>query len=118
MFLRIYYNVGARYGEFSFYKNVYFEATVPAGATVDVPFKVEGLTPGTYYWPIVAVNTTALWGSEGAGIRRYEPDMDGVKGIMNDELRMKNSIFNVAGQRLSAPQKGIMIVNGKKVVVR
>ena len=118
MFLRIYYNVGARFGEFSFYKNVYFEATVPAGATVDVPFKVEGLTPGTYYWPIVAVNTTALWGSEGAGIRRYEPDMDGVKGIMNEELRMKNSIFNLAGQRLAAPQKGIMIVNGKKVVVR
>ena len=27
-------------------------------------------------------------------------------------------IFNLSGQRLSAPQKGINIVNGKKVVIK
>ena len=27
-------------------------------------------------------------------------------------------IFNLAGQRLSAPQKGVNIINGKKVVIK
>ncbi len=31
--------------------------------------------------------------------------------------RSAEGIFNVNGQRLSAPQKGINIVNGKKVLV-
>lgn len=42
---------------------------------------------------------------------------------MSEELRMKNeesksAIYNLAGQRLSKPAKGINIVNGKKVMVK
>jgi len=47
---------------------------------------------------------------------------DDATGI-NEELRMKNEessevIFNVAGQRLGKMQKGINIVNGKKITVK
>ena len=40
---------------------------------------------------------------------------------INEELRMKSeesSIYNVAGQRLNKVQKGINIVNGKKVAIK
>ena len=47
---------------------------------------------------------------------------DDATGI-NEELRMKNEessevIFNLAGQRLGKMQKGINIVNGKKIMVK
>ena len=35
----------------------------------------------------------------------------------NRESRVKG-IFNLYGQRLDAPQKGINIINGKKVVIK
>ena len=54
---------------------------------------------------------------------------DGIHHLMNDEeIRNKNEewnatngrhgIFNLAGQRLSRPQRGVNIINGKKVIVR
>ena len=39
--------------------------------------------------------------------------------MSNGQWKMGNAqIYNLAGQRLSKPQRGINIVNGKKVVVR
>ncbi len=46
---------------------------------------------------------------------------DGIKEIENGKMKIENgeeSIFNLAGQRLSAPQKGINIVNGEKVIIK
>ena len=43
---------------------------------------------------------------------------------MNEELRMRNEelsddiIFNLSGQRLKEPQKGINIIGGKKIIVK
>ncbi len=68
-----------------------------------------------------------------AGFKAYLPAANllsaGVKGFtfvfdddatgINDALRMKNeesSIYNLAGQRISKMQKGINIVNGKKIL--
>jgi len=39
----------------------------------------------------------------------------GIGAIQNSKLQ--NSIFNLNGQKLAAPQKGINIINGKKVIV-
>ena len=43
-----------------------------------------------------------------------------IDNIMVADQRESNveGIFNLSGQRLSAPQKGINIINGKKVVVK
>lgn len=30
----------------------------------------------------------------------------------------KTAIFNLGGQRLSAPQKGMNIINGRKVIIK
>ena len=44
-------------------------------------------------------------------------------GIVNVNLNLNinpnlKSIYNLSGQRLKAPQKGINIINGRKVLVR
>ena len=46
-------------------------------------------------------------------------ETDGIRSIENSELRMKNSdYYNLAGQRVGKDYKGIVIVNGKKVLVK
>jgi hypothetical protein len=44
---------------------------------------------------------------------------DGIETMSNGQWRMDNDqIYNLAGQRLSKPQRGINIINGKKVLVK
>jgi hypothetical protein len=52
----------------------------------------------------------------------FDPDDDptGIDMIKNETLRTNRqgtSIFNLAGQRLQKPQRGLNIINDKKVVV-
>ena len=52
-------------------------------------------------------------------VKGFTFDFDDDATSINEELRIKNeesSIFNLAGQRISKPLKGINIVNGKKVL--
>ena len=56
-------------------------------------------------------------------IKGFAFDFEDDATSMNEELRVKNeesesAIYNLAGQRLSKMQKGINIVNGKKVMVK
>lgn len=119
MFMRILYNPDGLWGNYAYLKDAYFDASVPAGSTVEVPFKIEGLTPGTYYWPMVCVNSTILWQTAGGqDIRRYEPDMDGISLTPSPSPMREGSIYSISGQRLIKPQKGVNIINGKKVVIR
>ena len=43
--------------------------------------------------------------------------VDGIKAVETTETE-NNAIYNLAGQRVSKMQKGIYIVNGKKVLVK
>ena len=45
-------------------------------------------------------------------------DPDGIKGVVADKNGQAIEIYNLAGQRLEKMQKGINIVNGKKVLVK
>lgn len=46
-------------------------------------------------------------------------DVDAIRSIDNSqEPKANNQIFNLAGQRMSRVQKGVNIVNGKKVLVK
>ena len=45
-------------------------------------------------------------------------DPDGIKGITADNSKQTTEIYNLSGQRLSKLQKGINIVNGKKILVK
>ena len=48
----------------------------------------------------------------------FEDAADGIETIEHSPMASEQSICNVAGQRLSKMQKGINIVNGKKVIVK
>lgn len=47
-------------------------------------------------------------------IRPVTNDPTGIRSIINNEEPIK-SIYNLSGQRLNSPQKGVNIINGKKV---
>ncbi len=46
------------------------------------------------------------------------PLASGINNIQNNANTGKTVIFNLGGQRLSAPQKGLNIINGRKVVIK
>ena len=53
------------------------------------------------------------------GVKGYALDFEDDATGINEELRMKNeesSIYNLAGQRMNKMQKGINIINGKKIL--
>ena len=56
--------------------------------------------------------------TESNGVKPFYPfEKDGATGIANIENTLENGvIYNVAGQRLGKTQKGINIINGKKVL--
>ena len=49
---------------------------------------------------------------------RWDDETTGIK-TTGDNDRMRNGvIYNLNGQKLSAPRKGINIINGRKVIVK
>ena len=49
----------------------------------------------------------------------FGSETDGIGQIENAELTMENAtIYNLAGQKVNNTQKGVYIVNGKKVVIK
>jgi len=60
--------------------------------------------------------------TEEAGAKRFTMVFDDeTTSINNEQLIINNvagAVYNLQGQRLSAPQKGVNIVNGKKVMVK
>ena len=45
-----------------------------------------------------------------------EDDATGIEAIDNGQLTIDNKIYNLAGQRIQKMQKGVNIVNGKKIL--
>ena len=58
--------------------------------------------------------------SEGSGVKGFVIDFDdnatGIETMVNGQSSMVNEIYNLAGQRLQKAQKGINIINGKKIL--
>ena len=48
----------------------------------------------------------------------FGEETDGINAIDNSQQQIVEGIYNLAGQRVNKAQKGIYIVNGKKVVVK
>ena len=59
--------------------------------------------------------------AEGAGAPQLSIDFGGTTGIdsvKGEELKVNGEYYNLAGQRVAQPTKGLYIVNGKKVVLK
>ena len=61
-----------------------------------------------YYGGGVCNKSSVVWAETPAGI----------SDMTMDNKPSKTLIFNVAGQRLAAPQKGLNIINGRKVLIK
>jgi hypothetical protein len=48
----------------------------------------------------------------------FETETTGIEETIYNKVEAKTDIYNLQGQRLSSPQKGLNIVNGKKVYVK
>ena len=71
------------------------------------------------YLPLL---TEAISGSNAKEIMLYWDDEEatGIERMRNvdNEIMRNENIYNLNGQKLSAPQKGINIINGRKVIVK
>ena len=48
----------------------------------------------------------------------YTIGATGIKGVVADDIKKDATIYNLSGQRLDKPRKGINIIGGKKVMVK
>ena len=48
----------------------------------------------------------------------FEDDMTGIEKVSVDTKALNGAVYNLAGQRVAQPTKGLYIVNGKKVVLK
>ena len=71
----------------------------------------------------IAAGKAFLKLSSGAGARELnvvfaDDDVTGISTMHNSQCIMNNEFYNLAGQRVAQPTKGLYIVNGKKVVIK
>lgn len=48
----------------------------------------------------------------------YDDETTGIRSIKEEKMGVEGAIYTLSGQRVSRPQKGIYIINGKKVVLK
>ena len=59
-----------------------------------------------------------ITGGEAKDVFYFEGESTGINGVNVDASNNDNVIYNIAGQRLNKMQRGVNIVNGKKVVMK
>ena len=120
------------------YKNVTILAETPAAITTDLKVSNGGEPTNAY---VLANNTYGVgfykWAGgsltsgkvyldastsahelEFIGFDAEEGDVTGISEIETMRNGENEKFFNLAGQRVAQPQKGLYIVNGKKVVIK
>jgi len=78
--------------------------------------KVSGGTLGAYkaYLQLPTSSATA----RELSISFDEGETTGISAALMNNERMNNEVYNLAGQRVAQPTKGLYIVNGKKYIVK
>ena len=84
-----------------------------------------GVLPYDYEWPAKATSITGVvlyymtgWFLIPISAEAIVADATGIETIHNSQFTVKNSIYNLQGIRLNGLQRGLNIVNGKKVVIK
>ncbi|MBQ3768855.1 MAG: DUF3244 domain-containing protein [Prevotella sp.] len=88
---------------------VVYEKTINAGTIVGLSIDISAYAKG--YYTVTVENSNELFTGE------FETETTGIEVIYN-KVETKTDIYNLQGQRLSFLQKGLNIVNGKKVYVK
>ena len=93
------------------------DADTEADGTMYVLAQPEGEEVG-FYKATGTIPTGKAYYQSTSEVKAFYFDADGATGIsdLNVDLNHNESIYNLSGQRISKMQKGINIVNGKKVL--
>ncbi len=89
---------------------VVYEKTINAGTIVGLSIDISAYAKGRY--TVTVENSNELFTGE------FETETTGIEETMYNKVEAKSEIYNLQGQRLSSLQKGLNIVNGKKVYVK
>lgn len=80
------------------------------------PLKFGTFNPGTLAFPASKAYLKVAAGTPAKALMAiFDGDVTGITQVENKEQNTDNAVFNVAGQRVSRPTKGLYIVNGMKV---
>jgi hypothetical protein len=81
--------------------------------------------PYDYEWPAKATSITGVvlyymtgWFLMPISVEAIVTNATGIETIHNSQFTVSNSIYNLQGIRLNSLQKGLNIVNGKKIVIK
>jgi hypothetical protein len=88
---------------------VVYEKTINAGTIVGLSIDISAYAKGRY--TVTVENSNELFTGE------FETETTGIEETMYNKVEANSEIYNLQGQRLSSLQKGLNIVNGKKVYV-
>ncbi len=86
-----------------------YEKTINAGTIVGLSIDISAYAKGRY--TVTVENSNELFTGE------FDTETTGIDVIYN-KVETKTDIYNLQGQRLSTLQRGLNIVNGKKVYVK
>ena len=89
---------------------VVYEKTINAGTIVGLSIDISAYAKGRY--TVTVENSNELFTGE------FETETTGIEETMYNKVEAKSEIYNLQGQRLSSLQRGLNIVNGKKVYVK
>lgn len=82
------------------------------------PLKFGTFAPGTLAFPATKAYLKVATGGAKALTAFFGDDVTGISQVENAAQKTDDSVYNIAGQRVSKPTKGLYIVNGKKVMVK
>lgn len=105
------------------FANAVPEIELRSGRTDNNLFNDTPISAATLHVPASLVDSykaTAPWSGFGSVVALTEDDsLTGISVVKSDNsFDTAVPVYNLSGQRLTAPQKGINIVNGKKVIVK
>ena len=89
---------------------VVYEKTINAGTIVGLSIDISAYAKG--YYTVTVENSNELFTGE------FDTETTGIEETMYNKVEAKSEIYNLQGQRLSSLQRGLNIVNGKKVYVK
>jgi len=97
---------------------VYIETAID-GAN-DYVLGIDGGVVGFYHWNSNNLAANRAYVDTPASVNAYNIDWSGETGInaIGNVQSTNNAVFNLAGQRVQKAQKGLYIVNGKKMLVK
>jgi hypothetical protein len=87
-----------------------YQKAINAGNIVGLNIDISAYAKGRY--TVTVENSLETFTGE------FEVQTTGVTEVIYNKVKASNTIFNLQGQRISSLQKGLNIVNGRKVVIK